>query len=89
MGFILLIMSIPVNASYVGPTNVEITSKYVVSTAKCSCALSTNYRYHTRAFYNYDPSSHRWGVLRYEEGSPSWTSPEGLYYSSVTDMDTN
>ena len=58
-----------------------------MATAKCSCSLSTDYHYHTRVFKNYDPISHRHGVLRFEEGSASYTSPEGMWYSTVTDMD--
>ena len=66
----------PVSASGVAPYNVEITSKYVMATAKCSCSLSTDYNHHTRVFYNYDPSSHRYGVLAFEKGAAPYTSPE-------------
>lgn len=58
-----------------------------MATGKGSCSLDTNYNYHTRVFYNYDPSSGTWGALHFEEGPASWTSPEGMWYSSVTDMD--
>lgn len=84
----LLIMSpAAVSAQSVGAYNVKVTSKYVMATGKCSCSLFTNYRYHTRVFYNYDPSSHTWGTLDFEEGPSSWTSPEGMWYSVVTDVD--
>ena len=84
----LLIMSpVAVSAQGVGAYNVKITSKYVMATAKCSCSLTANYNYHTRVFYNYDPSSHTYGTLAFEEGPASWTSPEGMWYSTVTDMD--
>ena len=84
----LLIMSpVAVSAHGVGAYNVKITSKYVMATAKCSCSLTANYNYHTRVFYNYDPSSHTYGTLAFEEGPASWTSPEGMWYSTVTDMD--
>jgi hypothetical protein len=69
----------PVSAS-VAPYNVEITSKYVIATAKCSCSLSDDYKHHTRVFYNYDPSSHMSGVLAFEQGAyygyNSGSSPE-------------
>jgi hypothetical protein len=58
-----------------------------MSTAKCSCSLSSDYNHHTRVFYNYDPSSHKYGVLAFEEGPASWTSPEGMWFSTVTDVD--
>ena len=84
----LLIMSpVAVSAHGIGAYNVKITSKYVMATAKCSCSLIANYNYHTRVFYNYDPSSHTRGTLAFEEGPASWTSPEGMWYSTVTDMD--
>ncbi len=76
-----------VSAHGIGAYNVKVTSKYVMATAKCSCSLSANYNYHTRVFYNYDPSSHTWGTLAFEEGPAFWTSPEGMWYSTVTDMD--
>lgn len=81
----------PVTASENGAYNVHVTKKYVMATAKCSCDLSTDYNYHTRVFYNYDPSSNTWGTLAFEEGpyyGPNdGTSPEGLWYSTITDMD--
>ena len=84
----LLIMSpAAVSAHGIGAYNVKITSKYVMATAKCSCSLNVNYNYHARVFYNYDPSSHTYGTLAFEEGPASWTSPEGMWYSTVTDMD--
>ena len=84
----LLIMSpAAVSAHGIGAYNVKVTSKYVMATAKCSCSLTANYNYHTRVFYNYDPLSHTWGTLAFEEGPASWTSPEGMWYSTVTDMD--
>ncbi len=74
------------SVSSVGAYNVIITPKYVYATAKCSCSLYTDYKYHTRVFENYDPSSSRWGVLKFEIGSGK-NNPEGMWYSSVTDMD--
>jgi hypothetical protein len=58
-----------------------------MATGKCTCSLSDDYSYHTRVFYNYDPSSHHWGVMHFEEGPASWTCPEGMWYSGITDMD--
>lgn len=85
---VLLIMSpAAVSAHGIGAYNVKITSKYVMATGKCSCSLGANYNYHTRVFYNYDPLSHTRGTLAFEEGPSSWTSPEGMWYSTVTDMD--
>ena len=84
----LLIMNpVAVSAHGVGAYNVKITSKYVMATGKHSCSISDDYGYHTRVFYNYDPSSHTWGTLAFEEGPASWTSPEGMWYSTITDVD--
>jgi len=67
--------------------NVEITSEYVMSTGKCTCSHTDgSYKYQTRVFYNYDPSSRRYGVLNYEVGKCS-QNVEGMWYSTVTDMD--
>ena len=85
---VLLIMSpVAVSAHGIGAYNVKVTSNYVMATAKCSCSLSANYNYHTRVFYNYDPVSHTMGTLAFEEGPASWTSPEGMWKSRITDMD--
>lgn len=71
----------------VGAYNVVVTSKYVYATGRCSCSLYTNYNYCTRVFYNYNPATHHWGVLYFEEGPASLTSPEGLWVAGDTDMD--
>lgn len=84
----LLIMTpVAVSAHGTGAYNVKITSKYVMATGKNSCSIPDDYGYHTRVFYNYDPSSYTWGTLAFEEGPASWTSPEGMWYSTVTDVD--
>ena len=75
-----------VTKSSVAAYNVVVTSKYVMATGKNTCSISSDYKYHTRVFKNYDPSSHKWGVLAYEVGS-GWNNPEGMWYSKVTDMD--
>ena len=75
-----------VTKSSVAAYNVVVTSKYVMATGKNTCSISSDYKYHTRVFKNYDPSSHKWGVLKYEVGSGR-NNPEGMWYSTVTDMD--
>ena len=77
----------PAHAHEIGAYNIKITKNYVMATAKCSCSLSEDYNHHTKVFYNYDPSSGEYGVLAFEEGPSSWTSPEGMWYSTVTDVD--
>lgn len=57
-----------------------------MATGKNTCSIPSDYKYHTRVFENYDPSSHKWGVLAYEVGSGK-NNPEGMWYSTVTDMD--
>jgi hypothetical protein len=56
--------------------NIHVNEKYVYATAKCSCSLSSDYKYHTRVFYNYDPISNKYGVLSFEDGPAPYTSPE-------------
>jgi hypothetical protein len=75
-----------VTKSSVAAYNVVVTSKYVMATGKNTCSIASDYKYHTRVFKNYDPSSHKWGVLKYEVGS-GMNNPEGMWYSTVTDMD--
>ena len=75
-----------VTKSSIAAYNVVVTSKYVMATGKNTCSISSDYKYHTRVFKNYDPSSHKWGVLAYEVGSGR-NNPEGMWYSTVTDMD--
>ncbi len=80
-----------VSAHGVGAYNVKVTPKYVIATAKPSCDLATNYNYHTRVFYNYNPATGNWGVLYFEEGpyyGPNdGTCPEGCWVAGDTDMD--
>ena len=49
--------------------------------------MYTDYNYHTQVFYNYNPSTNRWGVLNFEQGPAPKTSPEGMWYDTITDMD--
>jgi len=81
----------PASASSVGAHNVVVTSQYVMATAKHSCSDATDYKYHTKVFYNYNPAKHTWGTLRFQEGKyyghNKGTSPEGLWYDVKTDMD--
>lgn len=74
-------------ACSVGAYNVVITPKYVYATGKNSCAIKCDYKYHTRVFYNYNPRTKRWGTLKFEQGPAPRTSPEGMWYDSITDMD--
>ena len=84
---IALILFVPVSYAGNRAYNVEITPEYVMSTGKCTCSHSDgSYRYQTRVFYNYDPSSGCYGVLNYEVGKCS-QNVEGMWYSTVTDMD--
>lgn len=71
----------------VGAYNVVVTNKYVYATGRCSCSLYKNYKYHTRVFYNYNPATHHWGVLSFEQGPAQLTSPEGMWVAKDTDMD--
>jgi len=73
-------------SSGVGAYNVVVTPTYIIATGKGTCSLDTDYNYHTRVFENYDPSSHEWGVLKFEQGSGN-NNPEGMWYSTITDMD--
>ncbi len=87
-----MILGMPAaSASSVGAKHVVVTSKYVMGTGKCSCGIEGDYKYHTKVFYNYNPATHTWGTLRFEEGKyygpNDGTSPEGLWYDTKTDMD--
>ena len=75
------------STSSVGAYNVVITSEYVYATGRCTCSLSTDYGYHPRVFFNYNPATNRWGVLNFEQGPAPKTCPEGMWYDTVTDMD--
>ena len=87
----LLIISLfcifPVSsAKYVGAYDVEITKEYVKATAKCSCCLSSDYKYHTHYFKNYCPNCHLDGTINYEQGSGNH-NPEGMWYCTNCDID--
>jgi hypothetical protein len=75
----------------VGAKNVIVTSKYVIATGRHSCAMKSDYNYHTRLFVNENPSTGRQGVLKFEQGAyygpNKGTSPEGLWVATDTDMD--
>ncbi|MGC9516862.1 MAG: hypothetical protein ACP5C3_04095 [Methanomicrobiales archaeon] len=64
----------------------EIKKEYVKSTAKCSCSLYSDYKYHTHYFKNYCPNCHRYGTINYEQGSGGH-NPEGMWYCTACDMD--
>ena len=89
---IFIIAGMPAaSASSVGAYNVVVTPKYVMATAKHSCAINDDYNYHTRVFENYNPATGHWGVLKFEEGQyygyNCGSSPEGLQRATDTDMD--
>lgn len=67
--------------------NVKVTEKYVMATGVCSCNLMEDREHHTKIFYNINPETGNHGVIYFEEGSIAWTSPEGLWVASDTDMD--
>lgn len=62
-----------------------------MATAKPTCDLATDYNYHTRVFYNYNPATGDWGVLYFQEGAyygiNDGTCPEGCWVARDTDMD--
>lgn len=74
----------------IGAKNVVITSEYVMATGRHSCAMKSDYNYHTRVFKNYNPST-TGGTLKFEQGDyygyNKGSSPEGLWYDVNTDMD--
>lgn len=63
------------------PYNIHVTKKFITATSKCSCGDGT-WHYKTVTFYNYDPSSHRWGVLSYSKYADA-----GQWTSKITDVD--
>ncbi len=71
----------------IGAYNVKVTSEYVMAKGVCSCSLCADRYHHTRVFYNKNPVTGHKGVLYFEQGSISWTSPEGLWVAGDTDMD--
>ncbi|MBI5679863.1 MAG: hypothetical protein HZC47_03080 [Methanobacterium sp.] len=71
----------------VGAYNIKITSDYVKAAGVCSCSLCSDRYHHTVVFKNYCPNCHLKGTLTFEQGSASWTSPEGLWYCTRCDMD--
>jgi hypothetical protein len=71
----------------IGAYNVKVTYEYVMATGVCSCSLMEDRYHHTKVFYNLNPATGNHGVIYFEEGSVSWTSPEGLWVAGDTDMD--
>lgn len=71
----------------IGAYKVKVTKEYVMATGVCSCSLCTDRYHHTKVFYNKNPATGHKGVLYFEQGSSSWTSPEGLWAARDTDMD--
>lgn len=87
MAAVIIISPLAVSAHGLGANNIDVTKNYVKATGRCSCSLYSDYAYHIAAFENYCPNCHSKGTLKYEEGSASWTSPEGMWYCSRCDMD--
>lgn len=71
----------------IGAYNIKVTSEYVKATGVCSCSLMHDRLHHTKVFKNYCPNCHSKGTLAFEQGSISWTSPEGLWYCTKCDID--
>jgi hypothetical protein len=71
----------------IGAYNVKVTKEYVKATGVCSCSLMTDRLHHTKVYKNYCPNCHSKGTLTFEQGSISWTSPEGLWYCIKCDVD--
>jgi hypothetical protein len=71
----------------IGAYNVKVTKDYVKATGVCSCSLMDDRLHHTKVFKNYCPNCHSKGTLTFEQGSISWTSPEGLWYCTKCDID--
>lgn len=70
----------------VGAYKVIIQKDKISSVAKCSCGKGT-YEYRKGTFLNYCPNCNKKGYLNFEEGSSTWTSPEGMWYCTRCDMD--
>lgn len=84
---IILFLLLPVSsAKYVGAYNVKITKDYVKSTSKCSCSLSSDYKYHEQYFKNYCPNCHLYGTINFEQGLGEH-NPEGMWYCTNCDID--
>ena len=87
----IVISPVAADEDGVGAYNVVVTPTYVMATAKPSCDLATDYSYHTRVFYNYNPATDDWGVLEFQEGPyygyNDGLSPEGLWRAADTGMD--
>ncbi|KZX13262.1 hypothetical protein [Methanobrevibacter filiformis] len=68
----------------VGPTYVKVTTKYVLTTGRCSCGKTGSYKYYTSKFKNYCPYSKKTGVLKFEQNP---TCPEGMWVCTRCDAD--
>ncbi|MDI6644572.1 MAG: hypothetical protein QME14_05880 [Methanobacteriaceae archaeon] len=64
----------------------KITKDYVKATSKCSCSLSSDYKYHEEYFKNYCPNCHLYGTINFEQGIGDH-NPEGMWYCKNCDID--
>ena len=70
--------------SVYGPILIIYSSKYLISTGKCSCGKTGDYKYHEASFKNYCPYCKIEGLMIYEEGP---TCPEGMWVCIKCDAD--
>jgi len=76
---------ITIQTSYFcGPTQTLYNTKYLISTGRCSCGKTGNYKYHEGSFKNYCPYCKISGTMIYEEGP---TCPEGMWVCTKCDAD--
>jgi len=68
-----------------GPIDVKFNSKYLISTARCSCGVKGNYFYHSAAFINYCPYCKVNGTMHFYDHPR--ISPEGMWYCLRCDSD--
>jgi hypothetical protein len=92
---ILLIILFVIPISYAGDEtfekisakNIKVTSEYVEADGVCSCSLMEDRSHHHSIFENYCPACGSKGTLKFEQGSISYTCPEGMWYCTNCDAD--
>jgi hypothetical protein len=67
--------------------NVKVTPEYVEADGVCSCSLMEDRLHHHAIFQNYCPACGAKGTLAFEQGSISYTCPEGMWYCKNCDAD--
>lgn len=83
---LIILTTIPPSYAGTGAMDIVTTPHFVGGSFKCSCGVG-DYSHRYSFFLNYCPNCHHHGTLRYEEGPGSYTSPEGMWYCTVCDMD--